>query len=187
MQWRFVNARAETALKSRKATAKKSLFNVWRSTSKLRDSVAAKRTDLNQLRLKLKLHSVLNQQMAHLDEWTSIEREHNFSVSGAIEDLQSSTLRLPVTGGATVDIETVKSSLCSAIQVMQTMGSSLQFTLSMLEGSNWLVSELATVAAQERALVDECELLLVSAASLQVKEYSLGTHLLQLKQGWTPP
>ncbi|KVH93667.1 Protein of unknown function DUF566 [Cynara cardunculus var. scolymus] len=157
MQWRFVNASAETALKSQKATSKKSLFNVWRSTSELRDSVAAKRTDLNQLRLKLKLHSVLNQQMAHLDEWTSIERENHFSLSGAIEDLQSSTLQLPVTGAATVDIETVKSSLCSAIQVMQTMGSSLHSTLSTLEGSNWLVSELATVAAQERALLDECE------------------------------
>ncbi|KAJ9557923.1 hypothetical protein OSB04_012537 [Centaurea solstitialis] len=185
MQWRFVNARAETALKSRKATAKKYLFNVWRSTSELRDSVAAKRTDLNQLRLKLKLHAVVNQQMTQLDKWTSIEREHNFSLTGAIEDLQSSTLRLPVTGGATVDIETVKSSLCSAIQVMQTMGSSLQSTLSMV--SNWVASELAGVAAQERALLDECEVLLVSAASLQVKEYSLGTHLLQLKQAWTPP
>ncbi|KAJ9557919.1 hypothetical protein OSB04_012533 [Centaurea solstitialis] len=187
MQWRFVNARAESALKSWEATAEKYLSNVWRSTSELRDSVAAKRVDLNQLRLKLKLHAVVNQQMTQLDKWISIEREHNLSLSRAIEDLQSSTLRLPVTGGATVDIETVKSSLCSAIQVMQTMEPSLQSTLSVLEGLNQLVPELAGVAAQERALLDECEVLLVSAASLQVKEYSLCADLLQLKQALTPP
>lgn len=43
----------------------KSLFNVWRSTSELHDSVAAKRIELNQLKLKLKLYSVLNQQVIH--------------------------------------------------------------------------------------------------------------------------
>ncbi|KAI3790398.1 hypothetical protein L2E82_03402 [Cichorium intybus] len=187
IQWRFVNASTEASLKSQKVTAKKSLFNVWRSTSKLRNSVAEKRMELDQLRLKLKLHSVLNQQMAYLDEWGLIEREHNLALSGANEDLQSSTLRVPITGGAMVDIETMKSSLCSAIQVMQTIGSSIQSTLARMEGPSCVASELATVMAQERGLLDECEGLLVSAASLQAKEYSLRTHLLQLKQDSTPP
>lgn len=40
--------------------------------------------------------------MAYLNEWDKIETEHNLALSGAIEDLKSSTLRLPVTGGATV-------------------------------------------------------------------------------------
>ncbi|KAL4589925.1 hypothetical protein LXL04_002837 [Taraxacum kok-saghyz] len=183
VQWRFVNATSEARLKSQKVTAKKSLFNVWRSTSKLRDSVAAKRIELTQLRLKLKLNSVLNQQMDYLNEWGLIEREHNLALCGANEDLKSSTLRVPVTRGARVDIETMKSSFRSAIQVMQTIGSSIQqSTLSRMEGPNWLVSELATVVTQERALLDECEGLLASATSLQEKENSLRTHLLQLKQ-----
>lgn len=42
------------------------------------------------------------------------------------------------------------------------------FRFLQLEGTNWLVSELATVAAQERALFDECEALMGSASSLQV-------------------
>ncbi|KAM0017879.1 hypothetical protein Hdeb2414_s0027g00692951 [Helianthus debilis subsp. tardiflorus] len=54
-----------------------------------------------------------------------------------------------------------------------------------LEGHNCLASELATVVAQERALLDECEVLLTSAASLQAKEYSLRTHLVQMKQELT--
>ena len=40
--------------------------------------------------------------MAYLDDWALIERDHSNSLSGAIEDLEASTLRLPVTGGARV-------------------------------------------------------------------------------------
>ncbi|KAJ0701626.1 putative QWRF family protein [Helianthus annuus] len=185
IQWRYVNACAEAAFKFRKSTAQKSLYNVCRSTSELHDSVAAKRIELDQLRLKLKLYAGLNQQMAYLNEWAKIENEHSLALSGAIEDLKSSTLRLPVTGSATVDVQTVKSSLRSALEVMQTMGSAMQSTLSRLEGHNCLASELATVVAQERALLDECEVLLTSAASLQAKEYSLRTHLVQMKQELT--
>ncbi|KAI3775353.1 hypothetical protein L1987_49926 [Smallanthus sonchifolius] len=182
VQWRYVNASAEAAFKSQKITAKKSLYNVCRRTSELHDSVAARRIELNQLRLKLNLHSGLNQQVAYLNEWAKIEKDQSLALSGAIEDLKSSTLRLPVTGGATVDIQTVKSSLRSALEVMQTIGSNMQTTLSRLEGSDCLTSELATVVAEERALLDECEVLLISAASLQAKEYSLRTHLVQMKQ-----
>nr|XP_043625312.1 AUGMIN subunit 8-like [Erigeron canadensis]XP_043625313.1 AUGMIN subunit 8-like [Erigeron canadensis] len=186
-QWRFVNASVEAALKSQEVAAKKSLFNVWRSSSEIRDSVSAKRIELDQLRLKLKFNSALNKQMTYLNEWASIERENTLALSGAIEDLQSSTLRLPVTEGAMVHVETLKASFRSAIQVMQTIGSSLQSTMSRLEGPYFLSSELAIVVAQERALLDECEALMVSVASLQEKEYSLRTHLVQLKQETTLP
>ncbi|KAL8235026.1 hypothetical protein R6Q59_021126 [Mikania micrantha] len=181
IQWRFVNACEEAASKSQKKTAQKSLYNVCRSTSELHNSVAAKRIEVNQLRLKLKIYSGLKQQMAYLNEWAKIEKEHNLALCGAIEDLKSSTLRLPLTGGTTVDIQTMKSSLRSALQVMQTIGSTIQSTLSRLEGSHCLASELSTVLAQERAFLDECEVLLISAASLQAKEYSLRTHLVQMK------
>ncbi|KAI3803095.1 hypothetical protein L1987_31244 [Smallanthus sonchifolius] len=182
VQWHYVNASAEAAFKSQEITSKKSLYSVCRSTSELHDSVAARRIELNQLRLKLNLHTGLNQQMAYLNEWAKVEKEHSLALSGAIEDLKSSTLRLPVTGGATVDIQTVKSSLGSALEVMQTMGSNLQTTLSKLEESNYLASELATVVAQERALLGECDVLLIAAASLQAKEDSVRTHLVQMKQ-----
>ncbi|XP_071717692.1 AUGMIN subunit 8-like [Rutidosis leptorrhynchoides] len=181
MQWSFVNARAKYALNSQKLTAENSLSSVWRRTYELRVSVAAKRIEVDQLKLKLNLYSVLNQQMAYLKEWASIESGHNLNLAGAIEHLQSNTLRLPVTEGAIVDTETVKSSLSSAIQVMQAFGTSIQSTISRLERPNYLASELAIVVAQERALLDECEVLMVSAASLKVKEYSLRTHLIQLK------
>lgn len=41
-------------------------------------------------------------QMAYLDDWAVLESDHIAAFSGAMEDLEASTLRLPVTGGARV-------------------------------------------------------------------------------------
>lgn len=40
--------------------------------------------------------------MTYLDDWAVLERDHIDAVSKAVEDLEASTLRLPVTGGAMV-------------------------------------------------------------------------------------
>ncbi|RVW96139.1 AUGMIN subunit 8 [Vitis vinifera] len=112
--------------------------------------------------------------MAYLDDWALIERDHSNSLSGAIEDLEASTLRLPVTWRCK-DIETVKLAICSAVDVMQAMGSSICALLSRVEEMNCLVSELADVAAQERAKLDECEALLASTAAMQHELFQLPT------------
>ncbi|PSS13959.1 AUGMIN subunit like [Actinidia chinensis var. chinensis] len=182
LQWRYANAHADAALYTQKVMAERRLYNVWRTTSELWDSVTEKRIDLQELRLKLKLYSVLKEQVAYLENWSSIEGDHTSSLSQAIEDLQSNTLHLPVTRGARVDIETVKAAVSSAVDVMQAMGSSICSILSRVEGMNCIVSELAEMAAKERAMLDECEALLASTAAMQVEEYSLRTHLIQLKQ-----
>lgn len=182
LQWRYANARAAAALFAQEVTAEKTLYNVWRTTSELWDSVSKKQLDLQELRLKLKLHSVLTEQMAYLEDWVSIEEDHTSSLAQAIRDLQSSTIRLPVSEGARADVETVKAAVSSAVDVMQAMGSSICSILSRAEGMNCLVSELADLATQERAMLDECESLLASTIAMQVEEYSLRTHLIQLKQ-----
>jgi hypothetical protein len=41
-------------------------------------------------------------QMDYLDHWAVLQTDHSTSLSGAIEALRASTLRLPVTGGAKV-------------------------------------------------------------------------------------
>ncbi|KAI5320835.1 hypothetical protein L3X38_040543 [Prunus dulcis] len=182
LQWRFANARAETVLYIQKVTAERTLLNVWNTTLSLWDSVIRKRIILQQLNLELKLNSVLNDQMAYLDDWAVLESDHIAAFSGAMEDLEASTLRLPVTGGARADIDSLKVAICSAVDVMQAMASSICSLLSRVEGVNSLVSELAVVAAQEKVMLDECEALLASAAAMQVEEYSLRTHLIQMKQ-----
>ncbi|KAJ4958315.1 hypothetical protein NE237_025426 [Protea cynaroides] len=182
LQWRFANARADTTLSFQRMTADKTLFNVWGTTSELRDSITMKRIDLQQLRQELKLNSVLNEQMACLDDWVVLERDHLSSLAGVIEALEACTLRIPVSGGARADIITVKDAICSALNVMQAMCSSIGSLPSRVEGIDHLVSELASVAAQERIVLDECRDLLASTVAMQMEENSLRTHLIQLKQ-----
>ncbi|KAL5840105.1 hypothetical protein ACOSQ3_012771 [Xanthoceras sorbifolium] len=182
LQWRFANARAEAVLYIEKVTAEETLYNVWNTTLILWDSVIRKRINLQQLKLELKLNSVLNDQIADLDDWASLEIEHISSLSGVVEDLEASTLRVPLNGGAKADIESLKSAVCSAVDVMQAMGSSICSLLSRVEEMNSWVSEIAVIAAQEKILLDECEGLLASTATMQVEEYSLRTHIIQRKE-----
>lgn len=183
LQWRFVNARAEAAMNAQKVTAEKLLYNVWVTTSELRNSVTMKRIKLQQVRQENKLSSILRGQMLYLEEWALLERDHSNSLSGAVEALEAATLRLPVTGGARADIQAVKEAVSSAVDVMQAMGSSICSLLPKVEGMNHLVSELAEVAAQEKALLDECVDFLATTAAMEVEESSLRAHSIQLKQG----
>lgn len=40
--------------------------------------------------------------MTCLDDWAALEIDHVDALSGAVEDLEANTLRLPLTGGARV-------------------------------------------------------------------------------------
>ncbi|XP_022772235.1 QWRF motif-containing protein 2-like [Durio zibethinus] len=180
LQWRFVNARADAALSFQRSNAEKSLYNAWTTTSKLRESVRAKRTELQLLRQNLKLISILKGQMVFLDEWAALDHDYCGSLSGATEALMASTLRLPVVCGARVDIPKLKDAICSAVDIMQAMASSVCSSLSKVEKVNSLVTELGNLSANEFALLDQCKELLSAIAAMQVKECSLRTHILQL-------
>ncbi|KAG6411519.1 hypothetical protein SASPL_129602 [Salvia splendens] len=167
LQWRYTNARTNAAMRSHKAKAEKMLYNIWMIILDLSDSVRKKRSNLQQLQLKLKLYSLLVNQESYLHEWASIERDHTNSITRVIQDLQASTLRIPVAEGMKVDIRSVKGAICSAVNVMSSMASSLSPRLQKMEDMNSLVSELADVAARERAMLNECESLFGSIAALQ--------------------
>ncbi|KAJ4963892.1 hypothetical protein NE237_023831 [Protea cynaroides] len=181
LQWRFVNARADASLLLQRLTAEKNLFNAWVTTSEQRDSVTVKKINLQLLRQNLKLTSILKGQMTYMEEWALVDRDHFSCLSGAIEALKASILRLPVGGGAKVDIQNVKDAVGSAVDVMQAMASSICSLLSKVEEVNTLAAELANLTAQERVLLDQCRDLLSTLAVLQVKDCSLRTHILQLK------
>ncbi|KAK7329905.1 hypothetical protein VNO77_24087 [Canavalia gladiata] len=182
LQWRFVNGRAEDVFYIQNATVEKTIYNVWHTTLSVWESIIRKRINLQRLQLELKLNYILNDQMAYLDDWAVLESDHVDALSGAAEDLEASTLRLPLTGGAKADIEHLKVAISSAVDVMQAMGSAICPLLSRVEGMNNLISEVAAVSAQEKAMLDECEALLTFATAMQVEEYSLWTHLMQIKQ-----
>ncbi|GLU15924.1 hypothetical protein SLE2022_323760 [Rubroshorea leprosula] len=182
LQWRFVNAKADTAQSAQSLTAEISLHNAWTSTSRLRESVRAKKTELQLLRQHLKLVSILKGQMVYLEEWALLDGNFSSSLLGATEALRASTLRLPVVGGARVDIRKLNDAICSAIHVMQAMASSVCSLISKVGEMNSLLTELANVTANEGALLSQCKDLLSSITAMQVTECSLRTHILQLQR-----
>ncbi|XP_054819985.1 QWRF motif-containing protein 2-like [Prosopis cineraria] len=181
LQWRFVNAMADATLSVQRLNAEKSLCNAWVATSKLRESVRAKRTELILLKQHIKLISILKEQMIYLEDWALLDRGYSSSLSGAIEALKASTLRLPVVGGAKADVMNVKEAICSAMDVMQAMASSICLLSPKVGHVNSLLFEAANLSAKELALLEECKNLLSVVAALQVSERSLKTHILQLK------
>ncbi|KAI3497382.1 hypothetical protein L1887_39949 [Cichorium endivia] len=180
LQWRFVNARNEDTLLKQRHSSEKNLWNAWITISDLRDSVTKKRHRLQLLRQKLKLASILKEQIAFLEDWASLDKDHSISLLGAIEALKASTLRLPV-GGAIADLQSMKDVISSALDVMQTMCLSICSLCVKVEEVNSMVMELANVCAKEQALLRICKGLLSMLAALKVKDCSLRTHMLQTK------
>ncbi|XP_061962298.1 QWRF motif-containing protein 2-like isoform X2 [Populus nigra] len=123
----------------------------------------------------------LNVEMLYLEELALIDQDYSHSLSGAIEALQASTLRLPVVGGARADVQNLKDAICSAVDVMQAMASSICILLSKVEEVNSLVVELEKASRKECNRLYQCKDLLSTIAALQVKECSLKSHILQLK------
>ncbi|KAK4742334.1 hypothetical protein SAY87_000335 [Trapa incisa] len=193
LQWRFVNARADSAFSIQRLNAEKILWNAWVVISELRHNVTLKRMKLLLLRQKLKLTSILKGQIAYLDEWSLLEKEHTSSFLGATEALRASTLRLPVVGKATADVHNLKDAIGSAMEVMQAMAYYIcSFSMKLdrhtqgksfgqqVEEINNLVTELKNVSAKERISLRQCRDFLSELAGMQVRDCSLRTHVLQL-------
>ncbi|GLT47367.1 hypothetical protein SLA2020_210700 [Shorea laevis] len=182
LQWRFVNARADSTFMVQILNAENNLWNAWVTISELRHSVTLKRIKLLLLRQKLKLTSILKGQMPCLEEWALLDRDHSSSLLGATEALKASTLRLPIVGNAMVDIQKLKDAIGSAVDVMQAMASSICLLSSKVEGMNVLVEELMNVTAKEKAMLERCRDFLSTIAAMQVKDCSLRTHITQLNR-----
>ncbi|XP_020265791.1 AUGMIN subunit 8-like isoform X2 [Asparagus officinalis] len=169
LQWRFVNARADATVLTQNLIAEDMLCNVWNITSELRDSITLKRIYVQNLRQEMNLKLILKEQIAYLEDWSALEKEHSHSLSGTIQALKARTLRLPVTGR--VDVRSIKNAISSAVDVMQAMGSSICYLLSRVEGTSFLVFELYEVAVTASIMFDECRELLASTAAMQEIKY----------------
>ncbi|KAJ4815352.1 QWRF motif protein (DUF566) [Rhynchospora pubera] len=180
LQWRWVNAKFNSAMQDQKQISEKYLYNAWRSISELRESVAIKRMKLQLLNLNLKLASILKRQVIYLEEWSEMDGEHASSLAGAIEALKASTLRLPVVGGAKqADIQKLKEVTSAAINTFLLMESSNSF-LSKVHRTSSLIHQLGEVVLKEHMLLHQSRDLLSTAVALHVKQCSLQGQLLQL-------
>ncbi|XP_020570666.1 AUGMIN subunit 8-like [Phalaenopsis equestris] len=179
VQWRFVNSQAEVALASQKIAAENMFNNLWNVTSELRDSVTMEMINVESLERKIKLEAFLKEQAPYLEDWIVLEGEYSTSLYGTIEALRVNMLRLPVIGGARVDIRAVRNAISSSIDIMQAMGSSVCSLRSRVEGTKRLLCQLSALAAEEKAMLDECRVLLAATVGMQVEECSLRAHILQ--------
>ncbi|KAF7141822.1 hypothetical protein RHSIM_Rhsim06G0060900 [Rhododendron simsii] len=159
LQWRFFNARADVEIAYKKITRED------RSGSSLDYPSNVK---------------IYGAWMVYLNDWGLIDEDNSSSLSGAAEALESSTLRLPVVGGARANIQNVKDAIRSAVDVMQAMGSSIVSLLPKVDKVNSLVSDLALVTSQERAFLEQCEDLLFMLTAVQGWHCSMRTHIIQL-------
>ncbi|CAN6826043.1 unnamed protein product [Brassica oleracea] len=115
---------------------------------------------------KLKVASILKEQMGYLEEWSLMDRDHSISLLGATEVLKASTLRFPVIGKA-VDILDLKHIV--SLAVVQGMASSIFSLISKVDETNSVMAEMMHITAQETVLLKQCEGFLSVAAAMYVK------------------
>ncbi|KAK8976366.1 hypothetical protein V6N11_074241 [Hibiscus sabdariffa] len=121
-------------------------------------------------------------EMIFLDKWALLDHDYCSSLSGATEALKASTLRLSVICGARVDVLILNDAICSAVDVMQAMASSICSLLPRVAELNSLVAELENLSANEFVLLNWCKELLSTIAAMQVTECSMRTHISQLNR-----
>ncbi|KAK4792010.1 hypothetical protein SAY86_022445 [Trapa natans] len=119
LQWRFLNARADATFSIQKLGAEKILWNAWIKISDLQHKVTLKRMKLLLLRQKLKLTSILKEQISCLDDWSLF--------LGQLKPWeQAPSVFQLLEKHWYVDIQNLKDSMRSAVDAMQGMASSIR-------------------------------------------------------------
>ncbi|KAH7674201.1 QWRF family protein [Dioscorea alata] len=182
LQWRFANAKAQATVHAKMLTAERSLSEVLSNISELQNSVLTKKIELEHLKRMKNLFTILDAQTPILDVWSILEEDYSCSLSGAIEALQNASLQLPLTGNVRAGIEEIEEALGSATTMLQAISPSVNRFLPEAQEMEIIVSELARVVTREISLAQECGDLLSEVHTLQVKECSLRSQLMQGKR-----
>ncbi|KAF8650100.1 hypothetical protein HU200_064074 [Digitaria exilis] len=182
LQHRFVNARAEAAAKAKAAAAEKSLYGIAERLMDLHESVAEKRAELDSMKREQRLCSMVNVQVPYLDQWSDIEGEHSSCLRGITTALHNASLQLPVIGNVKANYEEITDVLTSVVRLLEPLSPCVGNFLPKVQKIDDAAKNLAQVIATERTLIEECGNLLYQAHNLQMREYSLRSQLMLLKQ-----
>ncbi|KAK6123896.1 hypothetical protein DH2020_042360 [Rehmannia glutinosa] len=180
LQWRFANAKAESALHAQKQEAERKLCSLGGKISEIRENVKRKRNEFAVFRGIKTLTTIVEAQMPYLDDWSALEEDYSNSLSGTTNALLTSSVRLPVSAEVRADAGQLGEALISAIKVVELIGSHVQRFFQKAEEMDISISELARMVGGEKARVEECGYLLSKTYSSQVKECSLRGTLMQL-------
>ncbi|XP_066346952.1 protein ENDOSPERM DEFECTIVE 1-like [Miscanthus floridulus] len=182
LQYRFLNAWAEAAGKAKAAAAEKSLYGLEEKIASLRASVAEKRAGVERMQRDHRLSSVVNAQVPYLKQWSDIEGGHASCLIGATTALYNASLRLPIIGSVNANCEELTEVLKSATQLLEPLSPCIENFLPKVQQIDDVACNLAQVIATERTLIEECGNLLYQAQNLQMRESSLRSQVMQLKE-----
>ncbi|XP_026392359.1 QWRF motif-containing protein 3-like [Papaver somniferum] len=181
IQWRFMNAKADTVGAKRKSQAEKNLLNASTSLSNLRSSVVQKRTQFDKERLEFKLNTILKSQVKLLEAWGDMERQHHSAISETKDCLHSVVCRVPLVEGAKIDPQLASIALRQSTDLTASIKTMLFEFAPAAEKTGSLLSELAEAVSKEKLLLEECFELLGSVSTLEMQERSLKCNILQMK------
>ncbi|KAI3937097.1 hypothetical protein MKX01_015312 [Papaver californicum] len=172
IQWRFMNAKADTVGAKRKTQAEKNLLNASTSLSNLRSSVVQKRIQFDKEKLEFKLSTILQSQVKQLEAWGDMERQHHSAISETKDCLHSVVCRVPLVEGAKMDPQLASIALKHSMDLTASIKTMLSEFSPAAEKTGSLLSELAEVVSKEKLLLEECFELLGSVSTLEVTDFS---------------
>ncbi|KAJ4956732.1 hypothetical protein NE237_013515 [Protea cynaroides] len=155
LQWRFVNARAESNLSARKNFAEEELFKVWQRIFNLRNSIGEKRLQIQQLKNEMKIIEIINPQVCILNEWEMIEKKHSEAVGRIGRKLLASSNSVPLINDAKVDTDSLQNAMLEAIGIMDGIEASISKFILQVEEAGSLAYELVNTLEQERKGLEE--------------------------------
>ncbi|GJT33236.1 SNARE associated Golgi protein [Tanacetum coccineum] len=122
--------------------------------------------------------------MPYLDEWSALEEDYIHPLSGTTKALTNSLLWLPDSGNVQVNKKEAAEALDSAVKTTDMIVNHMQSFLPKLsysdgtvcaEEMDTLISELANVNEEGKALVEECGNLLEKTHTLQMQKVRRNT------------
>ncbi|KAL1821689.1 hypothetical protein ACET3Z_016558 [Daucus carota] len=181
MQWKYTNARGAVVNQNLTTQAESKLLCTYDALVKLQSSVLQKRLQLEKEKLEMKLNNILLSQLAPLESWSNLERQHQSAVLMTTDSLHAAICRIPLVEGAVVEPETASFALRYASDLAVSIETMLSTYSPEVEKNVALLAELAKVAAQEKSALDECLELSRFISELEIEEWSLQCQAVQMK------
>ncbi|XP_068634680.1 QWRF motif-containing protein 7-like [Aristolochia californica] len=182
LQWRFVNARAEAAVITRKANAEMKLLGVWTRVHQLRNSVVEKHIQVQKLKQEIKLHHILNLQIPYLKEWDKVQTGNLESVSKLGRALRATSIKVPLVAGAKAEVLSMYKAVCMAMDVMNRIGATISMFYFQMEEMNLFLNELKKITRQEREGMEDLIDRLTKVATLEAEERCLRTIIMDARR-----
>nr|KYP68825.1 hypothetical protein KK1_022471 [Cajanus cajan] len=104
IQWRFINARAHVANHRLSHMAQSHFICAFNDIAKLRQSVVQRKKEIQRVKLKMKLTSILHSQMKLLKMWRKMRRQHVAAITLMKDCLYSVACRVYLLEGAKVSL-----------------------------------------------------------------------------------